>query len=435
VGSTEVNGPGPLRSRITGLRRELSVPLYRNAYALMLNTVVNSGLGLLYWVVAAHAFPDAEVGRGNALVSLMLLVSTLTQLNWGNALIRFLPRAGASARQLVRSAYAIASGAAVAVTVGVMAWCHLAHVPGDPLWVSVPFACWFVVSTVAWSVFALQDSALTGLRAAHWIPLENGLYGLVKLVLLVVVARTALADGLFTSWSLPVVALLVPVNLLLFRRILPRHTAETAAEEETRPRGTITRYMAGDYTGQLFNQLSSTFLPVLVVERLGADEGAYFLPAQTIFAAMGMLAMAITSSLVVEAAKDPAHASRHARSVLRRLCLTVLPCAVVVILVAPYVLLLFGEHYRDGATATLQLMMASLFPRMIVSLYVTKVRLENRTVMLALMQGVQAVLIIGATALLAPRIGLVAAGWGAVAAEVVPAAFAALPVLRWLRQD
>ncbi len=410
------------------------MPLYRNAYALMLNTVVNSGLGLLYWVVAARSFTDAEVGRGNALVSLMLLVSTLTQLNWGNALIRFLPRAGAGSRRLVVSAYGIGSGVAAAVAVGVTAWCHLAHAPGDPLWVSVPFAAWFVVSTVAWSVFALQDSALTGLRAAHWIPLENGLYGLVKLVLLVAVAHTSLSDGVFTSWSAPVLALLVPVNLLLFRRVLPRHAAETDAEAETRPRGTITRYMAGDYTGQLFNQLSSTFLPVLVVERLGAAQGAYFLPAQTIFAAMGMLAMAITSSLVVEAAKDPAHAARHARSVLRRLCLTVLPGAAVVIVVAPFVLLLFGQHYREGATATLQLMMLSLFPRMVVSLYVTKVRLENRTVMLALMQGVQAVLIIGATALFAPVVGLVAAGWGAVAAEVVPAAFAALPVVRWLRE-
>jgi hypothetical protein len=47
-----------------------------------------------------------------------------------------------------------------------MAWCHLLLEPGDPLYVSLPFAAWFVVSTAAWSLFALQDSALTGLRAA-----------------------------------------------------------------------------------------------------------------------------------------------------------------------------------------------------------------------------------------------------------------------------
>ena len=68
--------------------------MYRDAYALMLNTIVNSGLGLLYWIVAARTSSPEVVGRGNALISLMLLVSVLTQVDFGQALIRFLPRAG-----------------------------------------------------------------------------------------------------------------------------------------------------------------------------------------------------------------------------------------------------------------------------------------------------------------------------------------------------
>ena len=79
---------------VARLRRELSVPMYRDAYALMLNTIVNSGLGLLYWIVAARTSTPEVVGRGNALISLMLLVSVLTQVDFGQALIRFLPRAG-----------------------------------------------------------------------------------------------------------------------------------------------------------------------------------------------------------------------------------------------------------------------------------------------------------------------------------------------------
>jgi O-antigen/teichoic acid export membrane protein len=213
--------------RVARLRREVSVPMYRNAYALMLNTIVNSGLGLLYWIVAARTSTPDDVGRGNALISLMLLVSILTQADFGQALIRFLPRAGAGTRRLVLMSYGVAVGLALLGATVAMAWCHLLLDAADPLHVSLPFACWFVVSTVAWSVFSLQDSALTGLRASVWIPLENAVYGVVKLGLLVVVARTSLSDGVFTSWTLPVLALLVPVNLLLFRRLVPRHAAST----------------------------------------------------------------------------------------------------------------------------------------------------------------------------------------------------------------
>jgi O-antigen/teichoic acid export membrane protein len=422
---------GPL-ALLAGLRRELSVPLYRNAYALMANTAGNSILGLLYWVLAARTFPDAAVGRGNALISLMMLVSTFTQLNWSGALIRFLPRAGRSARQMLLTAYLMATGLAAVAAAAVMAYCHFARAPDDPLYVSAGVAVWFVVATVAWSVFNLQDAALTGMRSAVWVPLENGVYGLVKLVLLVVVARTSLSDGVFASWTIPVIALLVPVNLLLFRRILPRHAT---AEPDAPPPGrrVLARYMAGDYAAQAFTQLSSTFLPVLVVSLLGAAQGAYYLPAQTAFAAMGMLATAITSSLVVEAARDEQATHRLARAMLRRICVLVLPAGAFVGLAAPWLLELFGSQYRAGATTVLQLMMLSLLPRVPVALYVTKCRLDNRTGTLALLQFTQAALVIGGTAVFAPTAGLVAVGWSVLAAEVVPALAVARPVARWLR--
>jgi len=287
---------------VARLRRELQVPMYRDAYALMLNTIVNSGLGLLYWIVAARTSTPEVVGRGNALISLMLLVSVLTQVDFGQALIRFLPRAGAGTRRLVLISYGVAVGLSVLGAAVAMVWCHFLLDPTDPLYVSLPFACWFVVSTAVWSVFSLQDSALTGLRASVWIPLENAVYGVVKLGLLVVVAQTSLSDGVFTSWTLPVVALLVPVNLLLFRRLIPRHAA-AAVDPHVPSRQVLTRYLGGGYVGHLAGQMSSTFLPVLVVQLLGSAQGGYYLPAQTAFAAMTLLSQAIVSSLVVEAAK------------------------------------------------------------------------------------------------------------------------------------
>ena len=253
--------------RVRSVRREMGNPLYRNAYALMLNTVVNSGFGLLYWVFAARVFSTEDVGRGNAMVNLMMLISVLTSLNFGQALIRFLPTAGRDSRSLVRLAYGISAAVAVVGSAAVMTYCHFAYAPGDPLHVSPGFAAWFVVSTAAWSIFNLQDQVLTGLRSAMWVVLENGVYGVVKLGLLVVVAFTSVSDGVFTSWSAPVIALLVPFTLLISRRLLPRHTAETADRDDAGApdRATLARYMGGD----------SPFKdPILHYLEIGHDMGA-----------------------------------------------------------------------------------------------------------------------------------------------------------------
>jgi len=59
--------PSPRRFDLNGrwqeLRAHLTVPLYRNAYALMLNTGVTGLLGLLYWLLAARHYTPVEVGR------------------------------------------------------------------------------------------------------------------------------------------------------------------------------------------------------------------------------------------------------------------------------------------------------------------------------------------------------------------------------------
>lgn len=422
--------------RARSVRDEMANPLYRNAYALMLNTVVNSGFGLLYWIFAARVFSTEEVGRGNALVNLMMMISVLTSLNVGQAIVRFLPTAGRDSARLVRLAHGVSTAAAVLGASAAMTYCHLAYAPGDPLYVSAGFGAWFVVSTAAWSAWALQDQMLTGLRSAMWVVLKNGVYGVVKLGLLVLVAALAVQDGVFTSWSAPVLALLVPFVLLVVRRLVPRHVAESAAlpGAGAPDRATLGRYMAGDYLGQVFNQAVSSFLPVLVVMVISPQAGAYLLPAQTVFLAMSMLSLAITSALVVEGARDPARAHVFARAVLRRICVIVLPSAVVVAATAPLLLWLYGPQYVENSTVVLQLLMVSMFPRVVVILWMTKSRLANRTGGLAVQQLVHACVVLGGIVALAPELGVDAVGWCWLAGELLLGLVFAPSVLRWLRQ-
>lgn len=422
--------------RVRSVRRELANPLYRNAYALMLNTIVNSGFGLLYWIFAARVFSTEEVGRGNALVNLMMMISVLTSLNFGQAIVRFLPTAGRDSATLVRLAYGISAGVAVLGSAAVMAYCHWVYVPGDPLHVSFGFAAWFVVSTAAWSIFSLQDQILTGLRSAMWVVLKNGVYGVVKLGLLVAVAFLAVSDGVFTSWSAPVIAMLVPFALLIGRRLLPRHAQESGAKAGAGApdRATLSRYMAGDYLGQVFNQAMSSFLPVLVVTVISQSASAYLLPAQTVFLAMSMLSTAISSALVVEGARDPERAHVFARAVLRRICVIVLPAAAVVGLAAPLLLWFYGPQYVENSTLVLQLLMVSMLPRVIVTLWMAKSRLANRTGGLAVQQLVHAIIVLGGVPLLAPTLGVDAVGWAWLAGELLLAIVFTPSVIRWLRR-
>ena len=67
-----------------------------------------------------------------------------------------------------------------------------------------------------------------------WVPLENGLYGIGKIALLVALAPVTPEYGIIVSWFLPALVLLPPVNLLIFRRLLRRHTAPAEGHHERR---------------------------------------------------------------------------------------------------------------------------------------------------------------------------------------------------------
>ena len=105
---------GPGRA-LPEFRAHLASPLFRNAYALMLNTGATGLLGVVYWLLAARHYPAVDVGRASAAYSAMNLVSGFTAASILGAVTRFIPQSGRRTSALVLRAYLFSSAAAVIV--------------------------------------------------------------------------------------------------------------------------------------------------------------------------------------------------------------------------------------------------------------------------------------------------------------------------------
>src|SRR3954454_15625115 len=192
-------------------------PLFRNGYALMLSAAATSGLGVVYWMLATRYYSADVVGLNSAVISAMLLVAGVAQLSLVSVITRFLPRAGRATGRLVGAAYAltlsVAALAGLLFVLGVRLWSPaLAFLGASPL-----FALWFVLATMAWCIFTLQDSVLAGMKQAVWVPIENTIFAVAKIALLLF-AWPAARYGIFASWTLPGAAVLLPITYLIFRR-------------------------------------------------------------------------------------------------------------------------------------------------------------------------------------------------------------------------
>jgi len=408
----------------------LRLPLFRNGYALLFSGAATSGLGLLYWAVAARLYPVATVGINSALLSAMLLLSGLGQLSLNNVLVRFIPAAGRDTRALIAWSY-LASGIAalllgIVFVIGVDFWSPaLQFLRTEPAWLWT-----FVVTTAIWSIFSLQDSALTGLRQAIWVPIENTVFAALKIVLLVALATSLKQAGIFASWIVPVALSLVPVNWLIFGRFIP-HQVDT----KTRPASGIERreimhYVGGNYLGTVFFLAYTNLLPILVANRVGPAANAYFFLPWMIVGGLQLIATNMTTSLTVEAALDRTQLSAFSRRVLKQTLRLLSPLVVGIVIGAPLLLQLFGRTYSSEGTALMRWLAAAALPNVLVVLAISVARVTNRSwLVVAIHASVCLITLVAAYALL-PTFGIVAVGWAWLGSQVCVALALAATVLR-----
>ncbi|MDT5075606.1 MAG: hypothetical protein QOJ80_243 [Mycobacterium sp.] len=396
----------PTRSTVL---RELRTPLLRNGHLLTLSSALTAIVGLGYWTVAAWKYDPATVGSNAAAISMMTLVAAVSQLNLSSAMVRFVPTAGRRTRRLVARVYLLS--ACVALVVGV---CSVALVrllsPGTEFLEGPLPQAMFVFATVAYTIFVIQDSVLTALHRTALVPLENFVFAVVKLGMVVVLASALPWHGIFASWALALGGAVVVVGIFIFGWAIPRHQRSAAAEIDVLPPvRQMVRYVVFDYLGAILSIGSITLLPILVIAELGAEQNAYFAIAWLIAYSVHLINVNMSTSLVVESAVDQSRLAHQVRHVLAHTSKLLVFVVFALLVSAPYLLDIFGHSYRDAGD-TLRLLALAVLPHLVVATAIGSVRAQRRTGLALCIQGLQCVLALPLTWLLLPIMGLTGAG-------------------------
>lgn len=374
------------------------------------SAAVTSGLGLFYWAIAARLYPPSALGLNSAAISAMLFVSGLAQLSLNGVFIRFLPISGTHTKRFVVLAYVgclvAALGASLIFLAGASWWAPwLAPLQANPLW-----SASFVLATMAWTIFSLQDSVLTGLRQAQWVPFENALYAAAKILVLVWLSVSFQESGIFVSWVTPVVFLLLPVNALIFGVLIPKHVRATAKQEARITRRQILGQVGGNYFGTIFFLGSTTLLPVLVTNLAGIAANAYFYPAWIIASALQLVALNMSVAMTVETSFDETKLAWFVRRVLVHNARLVLPLVGVILIAAPFLLNFLGPVYAEQGTLLLRLLALAAIPNIFVAVAIGLARVQNRAWLVTCIQGALCVSSLGLSYLWLPVFGLAGVG-------------------------
>ncbi|MFE9436418.1 lipopolysaccharide biosynthesis protein [Streptomyces sp. NPDC006640] len=407
-------------------------PLFRNAYALMLNTGISAVLGLGYWLIAARYYTESAVGQGSAAIAAMKLLAGVTAVTLTGALARFIPVAGRATARLIFRTYA-GSSVVVAFAAGIFLLTLNLWGPSYRFLHGPLHGTFFVLAVVAWSLLTLQDGVLTGLRSALWVPVGNTVFSAVKLALLIGLAAAIPTSGVFVSWVAAIALSVVPLGILVFRRLVPRHVKATETSTKPPTLREIGRFLAGDYTGSLFSLAVVYLVPVIVASQVSSTDNAYFYITTTIGGTVNLLAINMGASLTVEGSHDPARLAANTRAALKRMARIMLPVCGLLFLGAPYILHVFGAGYAHAATPLLRWFAVGALLRVVMETYFAVLRAQSRTSGLAYLQGLLCLLVLGLTVILLPRMGLTGAGVAEISSLAVIVTIAAPRLFRIVR--
>ena len=200
-------------------------------------------------------------------------------------------------------------------------------------------------------------------------------------------------------------------------------------------RSEVGRFLAGDVTGALMLLATVSLVPVLVAMFVAPGVNAYFYMAWTIGTTVDLLAANMALSLTVEGAFNPVRLAVHTRAALRRILLILVPVAAATALLATWILGLFGPGYARYGAPVLVLLACATLPRTLTEIYLGALRAQSRTSLVALVQGVRAVLVLGLTLALTKAMGILGAGVGVLASQLVMAVAVTPGLLRVLTAD
>lgn len=390
------------------LKRLWRTPLYSNAIYLMIARVGTPLLGFAFWVIVARLYSPEDVGLASATIAAMMLLTAFSHLGLGYGLIRFLPHSGKSANSMINTCFTICTLTSIAVALtfiaGLSFWAPaLLFLRQNPVHLIA-----FVIFVIASTLSILTDQIFMAQRRANLTLARSLIFGLLRLPMLILLAGFFHSFGIFASWGISLgIALLLSI-LVLLPRARPGYQPILAVTREAVDE--LLHFSLANYIGILLWSAPLLVLPIMVVNLLGPELNAYFYIAFAIGGVLFSIPFAGSTSLFVEGSYTEERLDINLWRSLRMVFVILVPAVILVLAFADKLLLVFGTLYAENASTLLRILAVSALPLAINIIYLGLKMVEKKLRVIVVMTAFVAVVSLGLSFLLLPRIGINGAG-------------------------
>lgn len=399
-----------MRHRIAALRLVLTEnmqdPVLRNSYLILMTTVLMAGAGSVFWVIAARLTSPQDVGYAGSLVSAAEALAVLALLGLDVMLIRALQSSDRKAADVNAGVVIVV----VAATVLAVGYVLILPITSPALHRQVPWMLTpiFVVLVAGTAVNQLTDHLFLAIdRVVVNLRINGFLHGAIKLVLPLGLASWG-AFGLYTAVGIAGTVAAV-ASVYAIQRALPGSPWRRPSREFRASR----RFARAGYVASTLYLAPQLVFPLLIINQRGAEESAHYFVGFQIVTLLNALVLAMCNSMYVEGARHPDRVRAIVAKAGRSLAVATSVGTVVLVVVSPYALLVFGRPYVIDGTMNLRFLAVGSLGVALNLWCAVRLRMaRHHTAMMSVQAGTTALMLVLALLLIRYGIEGVALAWG-----------------------
>jgi O-antigen/teichoic acid export membrane protein len=267
----------------------------------------------------------------------------------------------------------------------------------------------FVLFSVICAVSLLTDSVFVAASRADLVLIKNTIFCVLKIPLPFILVVTFRDFGIATSWGLATAASLL-ISLFFFVPRVYKHYRFRLLLNLSTVRNMLP-YTIGSYVVSLLDSISTQVLPVIVINKAGSEQNAYFYITFMIANLLFAIPAAASRSLFAEASHFENELPVKINETLRFTFFLLIPGAIVIMVLAGFLLNLFGGNYADNGALLLRLFTLSSAFTGINTIYTSILRVKNRIKEMELLFLYKSVFLLVGSYLILPLFGITGIGY------------------------
>jgi O-antigen/teichoic acid export membrane protein len=326
-----------------------------------------SVLGLVFWITAAHTASSTDIGLATAVISLVSLITTLSQFGMDNSLIRFLSMSK-NKDELYSTVLNISFAVTVIITIIFLIGLNVLSPPLLFLREGA-YPLLLILYMAIISIYGMQSTAILALRRGDLYLLQTIILGM-RIPLLLIFSAFGVMGILFALLISYLITFIISVHIISRLGVKFRLTLNVGALKE------IFSFSLGTYTADILSTAPTAIIPLIIVNTIGAANNAYFYIAYSIAAILLTIPGSVATSLFVEGSHD-IPLKENVKKSIKFTMIILIPATIMILLFGREILLIFDKEYSDQSFELLRILAISGIFSAITSIYVSIKRVQK----------------------------------------------------------